>query len=70
MRGDAAITLAGLAVMSATFGLLWLYLPTDSKTAPSVAATSAPHVIVAICVAFALAFAMILAGFLDYFGAR
>lgn len=70
MRGDIALTLAGLAVMLATFGLLWARLPDGNNPAPPADVHSRPFATAAFCAAFALACAMLYAGLLGSFGSR
>jgi NADH:ubiquinone oxidoreductase subunit 4 (subunit M) len=69
MRVDLALTLAGMALMLGTFGLLWFCLPNGREAAPIVSARLAPFATAAFAAAFLLAAAMTLAGF-EYFGGR
>jgi hypothetical protein len=68
MTANMAVLLAGHAILLTLFGSLWLYVPAPGDGKPRWAGTpSETPVLVAYCVGFATALAMLTGAYLEIF---
>jgi hypothetical protein len=70
MTRNAVVLVTGHIIVLATFGSLWIYLPQPGSKPRFAGTRLGPLVAAAYLGAFALATALITAGFLDYFAAH